>query len=183
MLQKFPHPVQLLILKELRAVEEEDDDDDFIRLNNVEDDPNCWCIFYRRWQLPCRYIIKQHQLFGAILTDDYWQRWHSVWDESGFEIYEGMTKDYINEAVYANIGAPIRRKLELRDVLDGLLNSYYENEAYVSNWPEEQRDEAISNWISHLDLLTGQIFFADALLTLPVIIYVQKVHGMLIGIR
>jgi hypothetical protein len=49
-----------------------------------------------------------------------------------------MTPNYMNKAIDTEISAPIRQKLEAREVLDGLMSHYYENEASISNWLEEQ---------------------------------------------
>ena len=40
-------------------------------------------------------------------------------------MYEGMTRDYVNKEVDNEIGAPIRRRLQIREVLDGLMARYY----------------------------------------------------------
>ena len=68
---RFPYPVQQLILKELRVLEDEEDGD-LVPLSDVGDETLCTCLFYRKWQLPCRHILKQEKLFGGILTDGYW---------------------------------------------------------------------------------------------------------------
>ena len=40
-------------------------------------------------------------------------------------MYEGMTRDYVNKEVDNEIGAPIRRRLQIREVLGGLMARYY----------------------------------------------------------
>lgn len=157
-LQRFPYPVQELILKEYRYIEKEaEEGEDDVELHELHDDVSCRCLFYRRWQLPCRHILKQEALFGGILTDEYWGNWIRKWEESGFELYEGMTVDYMNNAVDSEIGAPVRRKLEVREVLDGLLTAYYSFEENTTTWPADLRDEAIRNWTKALDKLTGPL--------------------------
>jgi hypothetical protein len=155
MLRRFPYPVQQLILKELRVLEDEEDGD-LVPLSNVGDETLCTCLFYRKWQLPCRHILKQEKLFGGILTDEYWYNWHRKWEESGFELYEGMTPNYMTSADN-EIGAPVRRKLEVREVLDSLLNRYYELEASTVVWPADIQDEAIRSWTKALDVITGSL--------------------------
>ena len=54
-----------------------------------------------------------------------------------------MTRDYINKEVDNEIGAPIRRRLQIREVLDGLMARYYDFESATTDWPTDVRDEAI----------------------------------------
>ena len=72
-------------------------------------------------------------------------------------MYEGMTTDYINKGIENDIGAPARRKLQVREVLDGLLARYYDLETETETWPENARDEAIRKWIKDLDSITGSL--------------------------
>jgi hypothetical protein len=90
MLACFPYPVQKLILEEYRKVDNEAKP---IKLYLLSDDPSCRCLFYRQWQLPCCHIILQEKVFGGVLTDFYWDNWYRKWEESGFELYEGITID------------------------------------------------------------------------------------------
>jgi hypothetical protein len=144
--RRFPYPVQQLILKELRVLEDEEDGD-LVPLNNVGDETLCTCLFYRKWQLPCRHILKQEKLFRGILTDEYWYNWHRKWEESGFELYQGMTPNYMASAVDNEIGAPVRT----------LLNRYYELEASTAVWSAEIQDEAIRSWTKTLDVITESL--------------------------
>jgi len=153
MLRRFPHPVQLLIQTELRRLNEDEE----VQLHELNDDITCRCLFYRKWQLPCRHILLQHRTFGAVLTDEYYEQWHWKWEDSGYEMYEGMTADYINKGIENDIGAPARRKLQVREILDGLLARYYDLEAETEIWPDNARDEAIRKWAKDLDLITGSL--------------------------
>jgi len=44
-----------------------------------------------------------------------------MWEDSGFEVYETAGKTYVNREMYEEIGAPARRKLEVREVIDSHL--------------------------------------------------------------
>lgn len=55
-----------------------------------DDVVKCNCEFFRKYQLPCRHIFLQHCLFGT-LTDQDFERWAFMWEECGFELYEGIT--------------------------------------------------------------------------------------------
>ena len=155
MLRRFPHPVQILIQSELRRLNDEDEPE--IHLHNLNNDVTCSCLFYRKWQLPCRHILLQHRTFGAVLTDEYYNQWHWKWEDSGFEMYEGMTTDYINKGIENDIEASARRKLQVQEILDGLLARYYDLETETETWPENARDEAIRKWIKDLDSITGSL--------------------------
>ena len=155
MLRRFPYPVQTLIQSELRRLNDEDEPE--IQLHELNDDVTCSCLFYCKWQLSCCHILLQHRFFGTVLTDEYYNQWHWKWEDSGFEMYEGMTADYINKGIENDIGAPARRKLQVREVLDGLLARYYDLEAETETWPDSTRDEAIRKWARDLDLITGSL--------------------------
>jgi hypothetical protein len=111
MLCHFPYPVQILIQSELRRLNDEDEPE--IHLHDLNDDITCSYLFYRKWQLPCCHILLQHCTFGTVLTDEYYNQWHWKWEDSGFEMYEGMTADYINKGIENDIGAPARQKLQV----------------------------------------------------------------------
>ena len=58
----------------------------------------------------------------------------------------------MTSAVDNEIGAPVRRKLEVREVLDSLLNRHYELEASTAVWPADIQDEAIRSGTKALDV-------------------------------
>jgi hypothetical protein len=72
-------------------------------------------------------------------------------------MYEGMTADYINKGIENDIGAPARRKLQIREILDELLARYYDLETETETWPDNARDEAIRKWVKDLDSITGSL--------------------------
>jgi len=153
MLARFPHPVQKLILEEYREVER----DGGVTLRELGDDITCRCLFYRQWQLPCRHIILQEKVFGGVLTDSYWDNWYRKWDESGFELYEGMTADYMNGPVDEEIGAPRRILVDATAVFEELktrLYMFHENTKY---WPREQQNEAWASWLDDFQKVTGPL--------------------------
>jgi hypothetical protein len=133
MLACFPHLVQKLILKEYYEVKR----DSGIIPHKLGDDITCHCLFYYQWQLPCHHIILQEKVFGGILTDSYWDNWYRKWDKSSFELYEGMTADYMNGPVDKEIGALRHILMDVTAVFEELktcLYMFYENTKY---WPCE----------------------------------------------
>jgi len=85
-IHKFPFPFQQLLIKEACAV--------MNRLANGKGAPgltslDCHCLFRNRYLLPCKHIFHEH-MYGNIklLTDDVWETFQKMFEESGFEVYE-----------------------------------------------------------------------------------------------
>jgi hypothetical protein len=154
-LKGFPYPVQLMILGEMNKAEDADENDDEPR-HGIEDDVSCSCLFYRRYQLPCRHILQHHIIYGH-LGDDQWEKWRFMWDESGFEIYETAGVTYVNKELYNEIGAPARRRLEVREVVDSLMQRYYTLEEDLASWPDDVRDEMIRSWTKQVEGAVGPV--------------------------
>ena len=86
-IHKFPFPLQQLLIKEARAVMD--------RVEKGKGAPgltslDCHCLFRVRYLLPCKHIFHEH-MFGNIklLTADVWKVFQKMFEECGFEIYEG----------------------------------------------------------------------------------------------
>jgi hypothetical protein len=154
-LKRFPYPVQLMIVGEMDKAEEAEECMERPR-HGLADEVTCACVFWRRYQLPCCHILQHHMIFGH-LTDKHWSDWAFAWEDSGFEIYETATKTYVNKEMYEEIGAPVRRKLELREVIDSLTNRYYRLEEELEDWPDIERDIIIKGWIRQLECMVGPI--------------------------
>jgi hypothetical protein len=154
-LRKFPYPVQLLLMGEIRGAEDLDDRGDLSR-HGLDDEVKCGCLFYRRYQLSCRHILHYHMIFGY-LRDEHWEAYAFMFEECGFEIYETASKTYANKEMFEEIGVPARRKLEIREVMDQLQNRYYRLEEEMEGWPEVERDQAIRTWIYELERITGPV--------------------------
>jgi hypothetical protein len=54
--------------------------------------PVCICLFFQKWQLPCRHIWQHHVLFGS-LTATMMETWVWMWEDGGYEHYEGRGTD------------------------------------------------------------------------------------------
>jgi len=96
----------------------------------IEDDPS-YDIFTKNGNYHVIYQILGHGIRCSAQSPSFGIQ------SGGFELYEGMTEDYMNKGVDNKIRVLIRRKLEVREVLNGLIACYDE---YVSNYPEEQRE-------------------------------------------
>lgn len=127
-LNRFPHSVQQLILAEKMEVEREQDGETEIAIDDNRD-PICTCLFYRKWQLPCRHLIKKHMIFEDVLTPANWEHINLMWEESGFEIYEGTGGASYQKGIEEEINAPLNRKLQVRAILDEVMMSYCDIES------------------------------------------------------
>ena len=61
----------------------------------------------------------------------------------------------MEKGVQEAIRAPVRRRLDLREVLDGLLAKYYTLEADVKEMAPDDADRVMTWWISRLTEATG----------------------------
>ena len=66
-----------------------------------------------------------------------------------------MTTDWVEKGVREAIGAPVRRRLDLREVLDGLMAKFYTLEADVKEMAPDDADRVMSWWIGRLTEATG----------------------------
>jgi len=50
--------------------------------------PNCYCLFFHRYLLPCRHIFHEN-MYGTtkLLTSDIWEKFQQMFDETGFDVY------------------------------------------------------------------------------------------------
>jgi hypothetical protein len=143
-----------MLVQKMNKAEECAEEEELPR--EIEDELGCKCLFWRRYQLPCRHIFYQHMLF-QILSDDDWETFAFAWEECGFEKYETASPQYAIKEVYEEIGAPAKRKLEFREVLDNLHAKYYWLEDQMNGWPDDARDTAIKGWITALEQCTGEL--------------------------
>jgi len=125
-------------LEEYRKVEEDNTNGrGDIQITDVGNNISCHCLFYRKWQLPYCHILKQHLIFGSILIEEYWDNWCYKWGKSRFKLYKGMTANYINKAIDIEIGTPICRRLNVREITEALIAYYYKLEAGTVDWLDE----------------------------------------------
>ncbi|KAK9330910.1 hypothetical protein V1520DRAFT_339144 [Lipomyces starkeyi] len=73
-----------------------------------------------------------------------------MFEDSGYEIYEGRGRDYLDHIQQEN-GAPDRRALTFKELLERLRTRYYELEEDVAaTYGGEQRENVMNLWISLL---------------------------------
>ena len=153
----FPYPVQQLLVEEIHQwkllVGEEEIPEPLAAAPVVDSQgeirpPSCRCQFYQKWQ--------HHILFG-VLTRDAMAAFSFAWDEGVYEIYEEVTTEWVEKGIREAIGAPVRRRLDLRGVIDGLLAKCYALEADVKEMAPDDADRVMTWWIGQLTEATGAI--------------------------
>ena len=153
-LQKLPSPVQALLVTEIDAANNLLSSADEPR--DLDDKITCDCEFYRKYQLPYRDIWVQHILFNT-LQEEHFARWAFMWEDQGFELYEGISSEYYTRDVDSEVGAPARRRLDLRETLESLKSKYYDLEETVTQLPPDLADDVIKRWVARLEHITGPL--------------------------
>ncbi|KAE8154770.1 hypothetical protein BDV25DRAFT_81869 [Aspergillus avenaceus] len=149
-LKRFPYPVQKLILEELKLTQDIEEETLYLEL---DDNPSCHCLFFRKWQLPCRHILRHEQLFGNILTPEYWDTWHSKWEESGFELYEESKDIDVKMTLEQEFAIAAAQKLAIREVLDKIMDRFYEIQEQSREWAPDIYNDMIQRWTGWADKL------------------------------
>ncbi|KAI9796654.1 MAG: hypothetical protein M1835_003450, partial [Candelina submexicana] len=153
-LQKMPTPIQRMICDEIRASEQEMEAGEEAR--ELDDACRCDCLWFRKYQLPCRHIWTQHALWGTLKEEDF-QQYIYMFEDSGFELYERIGTEYYEREIEEEIGAPVRRRLDMREVLDSVKSRFYELEEQVAGLPFEEANRVMQWWIDSLDRVTGEV--------------------------
>jgi len=86
-----------------------------------------------------------------------WKYWAHAWEDSGFEIYEQAGVEFVNNEMYEYIGAPARRRLEVRELIDALMQRYYGLEEELEYASEIKRDYIVRIWIEELNRIINLI--------------------------
>ncbi|KAK9427539.1 hypothetical protein V1505DRAFT_350836 [Lipomyces doorenjongii] len=71
--------------------------------------------------------------------------------DSGFEVYESVTNEYIHNGIYDEIGAPERRALTCKEILESLRTRCYElEEDLLEQVGPEERTRIMEAWLASL---------------------------------
>ena len=112
-MRRLPYPMQQLVLGQMQRGNK-------LLAEGVDprplaDELECDCLFFRQYHLPCAHMWQQEHLFGGILEDEaVWDDYAFMFEDCGLEIYEGMEVTYSTKELGEEIGAPARRRLEVR---------------------------------------------------------------------
>jgi hypothetical protein len=112
--------------------------------------PVCNCLFFRKWQLPCQHIWHADMAFH-ILTDAAMETWKWGWEEGGFEMYEHWTTDWVESRVMEEIGAPLRYRLNLREVTDSIQSRFFDLEQRLAKSKRHEASNIMGLWLDKLN--------------------------------
>jgi hypothetical protein len=77
-------------------------------------------------------------------------------------VWKSTSKEYITRDIHVEVGAPARRKLEVREVLEQLRAAYYALEEGVTSLEPEVADNIVNYWINGLTVATGKLIQTSA---------------------
>ena len=89
------------------------------------------CLFYRQYQLLCKHLW-YYCITTLLFSSTDWARLAALFEDGGFEIYEAMTKTYVENEIYNTIEGPDRGSLIMREILDHVKTRYYEILEYMA---------------------------------------------------
>ena len=90
-------------------------------------------------------------------TEADWNRWASLFEEGGFEIYENTTKEYVMRDIYDKPDGPSKHMLDVLEVLGEIKAKFYELEAGTAEWEDDARVRISAQWVAMLRQMTGPI--------------------------
>ena len=153
---KFPWPIQQMLATRLRIAEQRIADEEETR--ELTDDLSCDCLFNRRYLLPCEHVF-QYELLYHVLTEEHWDRFAHMFEESGFDIYEASEELEVNRELAAEVTAPAHRKLRVREITESIKESYYALEEEIKKFDLESDEmgRAMDYWITGLSNVTGDL--------------------------
>ena len=153
--RKFPYPVQKLIVDQWKLAAKELADGD-MPADELPDELICPvdCLFWRRYQLPCKHLWHYNIVFDAFQQSN-WTIWAEMFEDSGFEVYE--TSARLKVECHEEIEEVNHHMLQMREVLNAIKEKYYEIVEHTADWTSEERSSQMQRWIDWLNKLTGPI--------------------------
>jgi hypothetical protein len=124
---KFPFPVQLLIVGEAQEMSARIEKGKAPPEMSI---PECDCLFFRRYLLPCRHILHAH-IFGTdppeqLLTAEDWKKFQQMFDESGLDVYR--SRELVEAPVHIETEEErqqTRYKLKANALLENVRNGFW----------------------------------------------------------
>lgn len=142
-IQRLPFPIQDLITGEASAMS--------LRIEKGKpppelDEPECDCIFFQRYYVPCKHILHAH-VFGnqdqPLLTEDAWKTFRHLFEESGMEVYRSheLMEIPLQVMTQEEVKAEDQR-LRVNELLERVRNTFW---AKVEGGNEEGTDSFIES--------------------------------------
>ena len=124
----------------------------------IHDDLSCNCLFYCRYLIPCEHIFQHHLLYG-LLTEDKWDQYAHLFEESGFDIYESKEELEADYELAAELSGAAHRKKQIQECMEGMREKYYAMEEEIRRFKleNEEVDIVMEYWINGVVRMTGDI--------------------------
>ena len=84
-------------------------------------------IFFRKWKLLCRYIFHAYLELGSVLDPRMIELLKFIWEDSGFELYEGLEAFVLPPPL--EVVVPVKERLVVREIGELVSKAYFEVEA------------------------------------------------------
>jgi hypothetical protein len=92
-----------------------------------------------------------------VLTSEAVSHYSFVWKEGGFEHYETTGTKWVERDIREAIGAPVRKRIDVREVLDGLIQQYFRLEEEIREFPPLEVERVVNWWIQELSKRAGSM--------------------------
>ncbi|KAI9094444.1 hypothetical protein DFS34DRAFT_629484 [Phlyctochytrium arcticum] len=127
---KFPYPIQRLLIDQYMAVEK--------RIAKAKPIPElqgeCHCLFARKYLLPCKHVFHADSCSDTrILTPELWNSYIIMFEESGYEVYEGKEKVTVPVVLPEIDRARDSRKRKVKAAGEEIMNFYFRLEDQIAD--------------------------------------------------
>lgn len=159
-MKPLPHPVQDLIGDEYLVAKLAWDIGDNTYRKDLQDNLSCECFFWRSYNLPCRHIFTQNFAFGNIMQEDI-DRWLLMWEDCGFEVYQGPSTKYIESGIDEDPFAPDRHRDRMREAVESLRHCYYHTEQKLREQHKDSPsdfDKQMANFVDFFNYAVGEVW-------------------------
>ena len=86
-----------------------------------------------------------------------WDTYKHLFKDGGLEIYEKARQDFAKEVVFTEVGAPAKRRLEMRERVDQLQATFYRLEEELTKAGPDAAEDAMTKWLDKLAIVTGSL--------------------------
>lgn len=102
--------------------------------------PQCNCLWFRRWQLPCCHIWHHHYLHESLQPANFFQLL-SAWKENGWELYDELEEPFAS-GLDTIIGGARRLRTEYRSMHDIVTEAQWTVTRWVESFPPAETEAA-----------------------------------------
>ena len=96
-------------------------------------------------------------MFGCLRQEDF-ERYKCMWEDCGFETYQGENKEYIAKDIDDDPFAPERTRLAMREALDNIKDRFYQIKEKAAALEPQIREKLMNWWLSKLNRASGEVW-------------------------